>query len=48
MNSEYIQALLARIAAGHNKIEDFPLIIQEKIREKIEEISKIETETLEQ
>ena len=47
MNSEYIQALIARIAAGQNKIEDFPEVIREKIREKIEEISGVESETTE-
>ena len=38
MNSEYIQALIARIAAGQNKIEDFPEVIQEKIAEFINSI----------
>ena len=43
MNSEYIQALIARIAAGQNEISEFSLIIQEKINEKIEELAvKIE------
>jgi hypothetical protein len=43
MNSEYIQALIARIAAGQNEISDFPLIIQEKIQEKLVELGvKIE------
>ena len=42
MNSEYIQALIARIASGQNKIEDFTEVIREKIREKIEELSSNE------
>ena len=42
MNSEYIQALIARIASGQNKIEDFPEIIREKIKERIEQLSSKE------
>ena len=41
MNSEYIQALIARIEAGKNKLEDFSEVIQERIIEQ-QEIKKAE------
>ena len=45
MNSEYIQALIARIEAGKNKLEDFSEVIQERIVE-LQELNKIEDENI--
>ena len=42
MNSEYIQALIARIEAGKNKLEDFSEVIQGRITEKLQELNNIE------
>ena len=46
MNTEYIQALIARIEAGKNKIEDFPQVIRERIADRLQELNNEQDENI--